>query len=85
MTDANDDDAPVRGGWPAAANRPSTTRYAAAVRARCMMGATSSAAAIGGGPPWSLARRRRFAWMTPARMRALTIAIITSSVGLDST
>jgi hypothetical protein len=53
--------------------------------AQCMMGAATAAAGATGMRAWLAARG--FAWMTPARMRAVTIALIAialvaASVGL---
>jgi hypothetical protein len=56
--------------------------------AQCMMGAATAAAGATGMRAWLAARG--FSWMTPARMRAITIALIAialvaASVGLSAT
>jgi hypothetical protein len=56
--------------------------------AQCMMGAATAAAGATGMRAWLAARG--FSWLTPARMRAITIALIAialvaASVGLSGT
>ena len=56
--------------------------------AQCVMGAATAAAGATGMRAWLAARG--FSWMTPARMRAVTVALIAvalvaASVGLSAT
>jgi len=50
---------------------------------QCMMGAMSAGATVGGARSWLATRR--WAWLTPGRLRRVTIAMITVGLALSAT